>query len=459
MLFRRLFLLGLLAGTAFAQPLVIHGSFRTRVEAWGWFDGSANSEYAFSGNQARFSLGLSGKGAEWLLELEAPILLGMPTDASAPGALGAMGLGGNYTAANDRSANTAMIFAKQAYLRLKSDRQALRLGRFEFSDGAEMTPSDPTLAWIKRERVAQRLIGPFGWSHVGRSFDGAHYTWGTSSTNVTVMGARPTRGAFQVDGWGELDVALGYAAVTHARPHSDMRLFGAYYQDWRCITKTDNRLAAARALDRQNIRIGTFGGHYAGASRGFDVLLWGALQTGRWDTLDHRAYAVAAEAGWQPKARLRPWLRAGYFRSSGDGNLGDNRHETFFQMLPTPRPYARTPFFNMMNNEDAFAALILRPHKAVNVRGEFHNLRLSDRNDLWYSGGGAFQPWSFGYVGRPSGGSRDLARLYDVSLDYTINPHWSATVYYGRVIGGDVIRSIYPGTNANFGYLEMTTRF
>jgi len=32
--------------------------------------------------------------------------------------------------------------------------------------------------------------------------------------------------------------------------------------------------------------------------------------------------------------------------------------------------------------------------------------------------GGAFQPWTFGYIGRPSGGSSGLATLYDASLDY-----------------------------------------
>ncbi len=57
MVFLKLLFFGLLAGPVLAQPLVIHGSFRTRVEAWDWFDGAASSEYAFSGNQARFSLG------------------------------------------------------------------------------------------------------------------------------------------------------------------------------------------------------------------------------------------------------------------------------------------------------------------------------------------------------------------------------------------------------------------
>ena len=82
---------------------------------------------------------------------------------------------------------------------------------------------------------------------------------------------------------------------------------------------------------------------------------------------------------------------------SGDGNPNDITHGTFFQVLPTPRPFARFPFFNMMNNEDAFGMLILRPHNGLTVSSEFHSLRLANAKDAWYIGGGVYQPWIFGY--------------------------------------------------------------
>jgi hypothetical protein len=455
----------LLPSVAMAQtgePVSIHGSVRSRVELWDWFEAAGNSAYAFSGNQVRLSIGQTKKQLDWLIEAEAPLLFALPENSIAPGAQGQLGLGGNYYAANDRSANAAMVFLKQGFLRYKSGRHTARVGRFEFTDGAEVAPSDATLAWLKRERIAQRLIGSFGWSHVGRSFDGVQYVWSGKNTNVTAAGFRPTRGAFQVDGWGELDIALGYAAVTRSKGPSDWRVFGAYYDDWRNVVKTDNRPAAARSADRGAVRIGSFGGHYLRTLGRFDVLLWGVGQAGTWGSQSHRAWAAAAEMGWQAPVlpKLKPWLRAGYFRSSGDGDPNDGRHTTFFQMLPTPRPYARTPFFNLMNNEDLMASAIVRPHKTVTVRGDAHALRLASRNDLWYTGGGAFQPWTFGYTGRPSGGSRDLAALYDISADYTRNAHWSFSGYFGRVSGGQAVRSIYPaGASANFGYLELTYKF
>ena len=105
-------------------------------------------------------------------------------------------------------------------------------------------------------------------------------------------------------------------------------------------------------------------------------------------------------------------------------------------------------------------AAIVRPHKSVSIRSEAHALRLSDRYDLWYSGGGAFQPWTFGYAGRPSGGYGDLAALYDVSADYALNAHWTVTGYFGHVSGGEVVRSLYPSdARANFGYVELNYKF
>ena len=70
-------------------------------------------------------------------------------------------------------------------------------------------------------------------------------------------------------------------------------------------------------------------------------------------------------------------------------------------MLPTPRNYARFPLYNLMNIRDAFGELLFRPVKAILIRDDFHNLALANPNDLWYSGGGMFQPWTFGYTAAP----------------------------------------------------------
>ncbi len=74
----------------------------------------------------------------------------------------------------------------------------------------------------------------------------------------------------------------------------------------------------------------------------------------------------------------------------GEDDPTDARNGTFFQVLPTPRIYARMPFYNLMNLEDVFGSLSLRAARVM-LRAEIHGLRLAESADLWYQGGGAFE--------------------------------------------------------------------
>jgi hypothetical protein len=128
--------------------------------------------------------------------------------------------------------------------------------------------------------------------------------------------------------------------------------------------------------------------------------------------------------------------------------------------MPTPRVYARFPFFNMENNVDRFGILTLHPHPRFTIHTEAHALRLASGADLWYTGGGVFQPWTFGYQGRAGNGSTSLANLYDVNMDIRISSHFSITPYYGYAQGKSVIQSIYPkGKDGHMAFLEANFRF
>lgn len=456
------------------DSITVQGNLRARMEVWNWFEpDSGVNNYVFSGNALRLSVSRSVQRWDWQAELAAPSLLGLPDRAARTGTQGQFGLGANYFLAN-HSRNTVMVFPKQLFFRWKDlggvTGQSLRLGRFEFGDGAERAPGNAVLAAAKREHVNQRLIGTFAFTHVGRSFDGVQYSFNRPRGNFTVVAAIPTRGVFQTDGWGWNRVGFSYAAFTREwgtpRHAAESRLFVLEYADWRHVLKADNRPAPIRSLDTANIRIETFGGHtlHAVSAEGglVDVLAWGTVQTGRWGAEEHRAWAVDFEAGFQPEVlpRLNPWLRGGFTRGSGDGNPDDNKHATFFQALPTPRLYARFPFFNMMNTEDRFASIVVSQHDDVTLSGEFHSLRLASKNDHWYSGGGVYQPWTFGYAGRAPGGARSLANLYDLQAEYRLTPEVTVTGYFGYAQGLGVPHAIYPrGKDGAFGYIELNHRF
>jgi hypothetical protein len=448
----------------------VSGYIHERYEDWDFFQAKGENSYGYSGSFLRLMFSQKEQTYDWAVEFAAPILLGIPNHAVQPAPLGQLGLGGSYYAANDSKQNAASVFLKQGYLRLKKEHSSVRLGRFEFTDGGEVTPKDETLAIVKRDGISQRLIGTFGFSDVQRSFDGAQYTYSNGPWNVTAFSGVPDRGVFQVDGWGWVVTPVTYAAVTKevafGSSKGEWRVLGIYYNDDRGVLKTDNRSAAVRAKDLGGIDIGTFGGNYIQATTTsvgtFDLLGWGVLQTGRWGLLTQRSGAGAVEAGYQPKIAkaVRPWLRGGYFYSSGDNNPNDNIHGTFFAILPTPRVYARFPFFNEMNNRDLFGELMLRPAKALTLRSDVHGLWLANKNDLWYSGGGAFQPWTFGFNGRPSNGATGLATLYDISADYQMTRALSTGLYFGYARGGAVVAHIFSGdSNAKFGYVEANYRF
>ena len=471
-------------GQSADQPLKlgdvsVTGILRLRVYGWDWFQpSSGNNAYGYSGNILRLSFAEKRKGWDWDAELAAPFLLGLPDHATTAAPQGALGLGSNYYSANGNSRYSGMVFAKQLYARFKglgaSEANTLQVGRFEFNDGSELAPNNPTLATLKRDRVSQRLIGSFGWSDVGRSFDGLHYSYSKPGNDFTFVVATPTRGVFQTDGWGWNRVGFGYVSFTHewgsGKHAADTRVFMLDYDDWRHILKTDDRPLAFRQGDTENIHIQTFGAHsthvFTTTAGTLDALAWGAGQTGRWGTQTQLSYALDFEGGYQPEAlpgplaKLKPWLRGGFTMGSGDGNPNDNRHGTFFQVLPTPRPYARFPFFNMMNTEDSFGALVLRPHSKITVSSEFHALRLSNASDLWYSGGGVFQPWTFGYTGRATSGRRSLGNLWDTSVEFRATRRVTFTGYVGYTQGLAAIEQIYPkGTDGKLGYLEAQFKF
>lgn len=452
------------------------GSLRLRVENYGWFETPGfEDDYTFGAAVLRLSVGQQREKFDWQVEGEFPVLMNLPERAVAPAPQGQLGLGGSYFAAAGRQDAGAVL--KQAFVRVKGlfgdGASSLRVGRFEFADGAETNPSNPTLAALKRDHVAHRLVGPFGFSHVGRSFDAVHYVRSTKSGNITLVGGRPTEGVFQLRGLKELDVDFWYGAytrpVTTRNISSEFRLLALHYHDGRGALKTSNRAAALSRADAENIRLTTVGGNYVAAlktKRGtLDLLAWGVGQFGTWGRQGHRAGAVVFEGGFQPGAlaKVGAWFRGGYSRSTGDKDPADARHTTFFQVLPTPRLYARFPFYNMMNSEDAYAQVKLRPHARLSLRADVHHLRLSSANDLWYSGGGAFQEGTFGYAGRAAGGRRGLGTLFDLSADLALTPTTTLTLYGSGVRGGAVQAFVYPsgGSNpaARFFYAELTRRF
>ena len=449
-------------------PVSISVYDRTRADAWQWFAAPPESDtYGYLESLLRVGVAQRLRRWDWQLELAQAAVLDLPRNAVSPvAAQGQLGLGGTYYASSGNNAYPAAAFLKQGYLRYHFDDSGknLRLGRFEFVEGQETRPKNATLAWLQSNRIANRLVGNFAFSNAQRSFDGVDGHYGTGLWDLTGAAGRGDQGVFNMNGNPELNVDFQYLAFSKSdwNQHVLWRVFGISYHDGRTgVTKTDNRALAVRAADHKNIRIGSYGGDLIAALPAgpgqFDFLFWGVLQNGNWGTLSHSANAAAVEAGYRPiKAVSVPWLRAGWFRSSGDDNAKDNRHNTFFQILPTPRIYARFPFYNLMNSSDEFAQIMDTPIKQLSLRSDLHWLQLTSNQDLWYSGGGAYDNKVFGYTGRSGNGRSSFVSLADFSADWQVTKTVAFNFYYAHAWGKGVISTIYPaGKNAQFGYAEF----
>lgn len=441
--------------------LRVTGEFQGSYEAWNFFQPSSvnsNNEYDLWTLRARLGLQLNTSIVDAYAQAQYNGLYGLPNNAAAAPPVGALGLGGAYFLAN-QSTDPSNVFLKQAHLNFKGNAfglpgTQLKVGRFEYMDGLEYKSGDVKFDGLKSKRVAQRLVGSHI-VHVGRSFDGFSMVYDQPGFNITASGLRPTQGGFTVQGQDEISkIDLFYTALTSKRnalmPGTEARLFYLFYNDDRNTQVVDNRPVINRpSLDKQDLNLHTVGTHLLTlqplGSGSIDGLLWGAYQFGDWTNLDQQAWAVDAEVGYQwTKLPLKPWLRAIYYLSSGDDNPTDSKHKTFFTALPSPRTYAKFPYYNMMNLQDAFVQMIVSPTDKIKVAIDFHHLELANSSDLFYSGPGATsRSGSFGYSGRPSGGSTDIGQLIDINFTHNLTKEFSWTIYYGHAFGGNVIQNVY----------------
>jgi hypothetical protein len=450
-----------------SHPVTAFVYERARAVGWEWFEAPPyDNSYVYGESLLRFGLSQNLGKWDWKLEITQPTILDAPDNSVSPNAAqGQLGLGATYYVANGNNSWPVAAFLKQGFIRYDAAADKnIRIGRVEWVEGVETKPKNPTLAWLQPNRVAQRLIGNFGFTVAQRSFDEIDAHYGEGSWDVTTMFGRADQGVFNMNGNPEINVDIQYLAYTKS-DWSDRilwRVFAIGYHDGRTgLTKTDNRPAPVRATDHHNIRVGTYGGDFltvipAGAGQ-FDFMGWGALQNGRWGVQEQRSGAAAVEGGYQfLHVASTPWIRGGWWRGTGDNNPNDGKHGTFFELLPTPRNYARTPIYNLMNLTDDFVQVIDRPTKKWELRSDLHWLQLTSGRDLWYQGGGAYDNKVFGFTGRPSNGFSSFTNLADISSDWHATSHLDVNLYYGHGWGKTVVQKIYPaGQTAQLGYLEL----
>ncbi len=444
----------------------------TRVSTWDFFDPGptgGDPNYSYVANRLRVGVQWQNDEVELHAAVQGVQFAKLPGSAAGPGPLG---LGAVYRG-HGGGPHPGSVYIRYLYMNLKDIGEtglSFRFGRMGFTGGAEGTSDRGKINRVRGMRVGDKLVGEFGWSLFQRSFDGGRADWDHGFGRLTIGAFQPTQGGFEERAGVSIDEIKLYTAAwtlldNEVVPNNEVQAFFYNYNDERPITaaRPDNSGLSTGGL--MNLDLRTVGFHAIGAYEvgggELDTLGWYAYQTGSWFNQRHRAQAMAAEIGYQWNVGPRPWLRAGYLRGTGDEDPTDDKHGTFFQMLPTTRLYALTTAYNLMNNTDLFVQALLAPPN-WSIRADYHHVGLSNSMDRAYFGAGATQAKGTvsGYGARPSGGENDFGDVFEIQATRTINSHWSITGYYSHIVGGKVVQANFPGSkHFNFAYIENAFSF
>ena len=444
-----LLLLSLLAGPAFAAPPEIKPSFDLRLR-WEGFDTPARNTFTdpeYDLGLARLRAALDLVWPRWKLHgmVQAGGVFNIPEN-------GAFAAGPTYFAAN-RDTDLGVIALAELYAAYEAEGLKLVLGRQPYADGMEAPTGVAHLDGVKRRRLADRLVGTFEWPNTARRFDGASFGYGPGSTHVAAFAFRPLVGAFDTSGdaFEELgDVTVYGATVTgkHGQwiPSTEVRIFTVQYEDER------------PAAPGGELSINTSGASFLVGNATSDLLLWGALQTGDWGSVDQDAWAFLVDVGRRfDNLPGKPAFHLAWEQSSGDPRPGGD-HETFFNVLPTNHKfYGSMDYLAFQNLRDAYVESLFGIGPNVKVRAMFHDYALTEEADAWYGGSGAFEEESFGYAPRTASySSRDLARELDVEVTWPLQSGFELGIGGGHWWGGDAAETFFPvEKDGNWLYLQL----
>ncbi|MFQ6105143.1 MAG: alginate export family protein [Candidatus Glassbacteria bacterium] len=225
---------------------------------------------------------------------------------------------------------------------------------------------------------AERLVGSFGWSNVGRSFQGISL----------ILEEEPV----VVQAWWT-NVIVPEDKVLNEPDWAD-DFFGVH-ASWKNIpsAKLDTYFLFRDNSDTGR-RIYALGGLLHGTLLESEAIDYNAeltYQTGDFSSdLDHSALAFHAGAGYTLKLLvLNPRFGFQYNLATGDENPSDTENRTFDNLYPTNHGhYGYIDFLSWRNMRNLKLESSLKPCDKLTIKGDLHLAWLEDVEDAWYNAGG-----------------------------------------------------------------------
>jgi hypothetical protein len=364
---------------------------------------------------------------------------------------GSSGIGTTYfTASGGEDVSPGQMGLAELSVRFEiTDSLSASGGRLAHKEGVETLTGNSRFDWIKLARLSERLIGTWDWVNVGRRFDGGEAALDRESWKLSAFGARVLQGGVDYQhAFERLEGVDVYSFVLTSKrgawlPGGEVRLFNIAYRDARSSTRTS--LGDRLLIDGLG---GSLVEIYPAGPGELDILAWVTYEFGHFGVMSHHAMAVIGEGGYAwPKAPFAPWVRGGLAYASGDGDPGDQDHETFFNMVPTNHKfYGDQDLSALQNLTNVYGQLRLQPHPRLVLNFEGHFFRLSDGADAWYGGSGPANNQEFGYVARlpHGGGQTSIGTEWDFTLTWMPRAILGVQVGASHFEGGEVAQALFP---------------
>lgn len=320
-----------------------------------------------------------------------------------------------------------------------------------------------------------RLVGHFGWSNIGRSFDGLRLTYLAAPVRVDVWAASPkvygtntsASPTFAPSNREHQEFFGVYASIKTApvtiEPYVMYLLDGGNANELNpagTALLSPLTAPAARGQDRVTVGLRATGKALAEA---IDFTGEAAYQMGSMDARgttpesDISAHALALKAGYTAAVAMKPRIGLEYDRASGDSDPTDDKFETFENLFPTNHiHYGYMDYVGWRNMQAMRLSLSIKPSGSSGVSLDYHRFSLVEESDRWYSASGA----PFGPAPTAGNSETDLGQEIDLVGYLMLKEKVRLEAGYSRFLPGDYVDVNFPASDASdWFYLQVGVSF
>lgn len=338
----------------------------------------------------------------------------------------------------------------------------------------------------------QRLIGSFGWSNNGRSFDALKLVYTHEAANVDLFTSKVRESLLSGT---DLDFNGLYVTVKKL-PVPDTTIDFYYLQLKDGLTTglapfgiagLGNTTVTGTTLSKPQ-KLNTYGVRLKGAVAGLDYTLELPFQSGTVETRGAGAKtykisgsAFAGKAGYSiPGVPMKLRVGAEYDYASGDKDPGtaaapDEKVKTFFNLFPTN--HDKLGYMDLVAWRNVKAWNLngsLEPMDNLKVLVSYWNFKLAAKEDAWYGAGNWNNSPAAGSIGaaRAPGGAVtanskvDIGSEIDVVVSHKLNSAVSCELGLSRFFIGDIADDYFATTAAaekstdqDWAYVSLTASF